>query len=132
MTAGPNHDETLRELRRVVGWMDTVLAHLDEGVAVAEGPEKRLIFVNEVFARMVGQDRIFMLGRPLSSFITVHEAVRLPDEGVPAAGRPGEESRRYGFSAELAAGLRPIKVKLVRLSEPAGQSVIIVRDPTLE
>src|ERR1051325_2320832 len=125
----PTTDQTVTELRRVLTWMDTVFHRLDEGIVVVEGDAHSIVFCNEGFAQMTGQNRIFLLGQALP-------------RALPLKDGQGREvgTAEYKFDGSVAGGpaLRytaalskgECKLEITGIPLDADQRVIIIRDQT--
>lgn len=66
-SAGAGDRELVSELRRIIGWMDAVLAEVGDAIVVvdAEDDVMTIVYANDTFAAMLGRQRIFLHGASL-------------------------------------------------------------------
>ncbi|MBI3300065.1 MAG: PAS domain-containing protein [Elusimicrobia bacterium] len=93
MAPGGSDSSLNLRLRRTVAWMDAALAALGEGVVLLDARSHEVLFVNEPFARMVGGERIFLLGKRLEDVLSLASASGAP---LAPADLPWAPPRRRG------------------------------------
>lgn len=69
----------LLEVQRTLGWMDLVIGSIDDAVYVTDN-DKRIVFANQYFANIIGQPRIFLLGKTVGDVFKLQTPAKLIPE----------------------------------------------------
>lgn len=126
---GKNYGLLISELRESLGWMDSVLANINDGVLVVQHDMKAL-FVNDAVGGMVGKPRIALLGTPIWDILKLTadgEPLQKNDyQEVLEQNNPGSLSGRYQLHEDQTL-IVDITVSVI---PNMNQAVFIIRNVT--
>jgi two-component system sensor kinase len=125
-------EELISELRRSAAWMDMVMSNLAEGVVVVN-ENFRVIFVNDAFANMLVQTKLFLLSKSLFEVFTLKDisaqnGAAVSKEDFTVSGFRGGT---YAFqkNSQKENGLVFIEVGVTYIP-PLRQTVLVMHDIT--
>lgn len=70
-------DAEITALRKTLAWMDLVLANLSEGIVIVDSRWK-VNFANEALADLIGDTRIFLLGKHIWDVLPLTQKKQAP------------------------------------------------------